>query len=494
MLQQVTTENKGLQTAGIIVMLAAVAVFAFTGKYIALLLPFAMMLPFLLVANWKTAWWLFLATVPLSMQIGLMGDTLSTTLPDEPFMWLLLLTFIILFLARPYILPEWFWRNPLVLIIVCQFLWIIVSVIFSQEQFISVKFLAAKTWFLVAYLLFPVLVFRTKKDFKRGFFLFLIPLLISMMAVLIRHASMGFAYMKINKAIGIIYYNRVDYSTVMSMFLPVLIAVVPLTVRLRLWWKVLLILVILLFLPAIYLTFARGAMMAVVFALLMGLGIRLKLAKYAMPAFYGMVALAVVYMTHNNKYISFRPNYERTYTHLNFTDHLVATFRGEDMSSMERLYRWIAAVRMSQEHPLVGVGPNSFYEFYKPYTVTSFRTYVSRNPERSTTHNYFLLMLVEQGWPAMLLYATLLAVFFIQAQKIYHRFKDRFYRNVTLAVAMMFAAGFINNFFSELLETHKVGALFYIAIALMVVLDRKSRQAKAAIDAGDDAQLAEVLK
>jgi hypothetical protein len=39
----------------------------------------------------------------------------------------------------------------------------------------------------------------------------------------------------------------------------------------------------------------------------------------------------------------------------------------------------------------------------------------------------------------------------------------------------MFAAGFINNFFSELLETHKVGALFYLAMALLVVLDRKSK-------------------
>jgi hypothetical protein len=84
-------------------------------------------------------------------------------------------------------------------------------------------------------------------------------------------------------------------------------------------------------------------------------------------------------------------------------------------------------------------------------------------------------MLVEQGWPAMILYAILVAVVFAQAQKIYYRFKDRFYKKVTLALAMMFAAGFINNFFSELLETHKVGALFYISIALLVVLDQKSR-------------------
>jgi O-antigen ligase len=493
MLKEAGIQKNTLQTVGIVFMLISLVVFVYTGKYLVLLLPFGALMLTLFAANWKAAWWIFLFSIPVSMQISFLGDTLSTSLPDEPMMWLFLLTFIVLFASRPDILPEWFWRNPIVLILVCQYLWTIVSVIFSQEQFISVKFLAAKTWFLVSYVLLPVLIFRRKKDFKRGFLLFLTALLISMAAVLIRHASMGFAYLKINKAIGIIYYNRVDYSTVMSMFFPVLIAAVPLLRGFRLWWKVLLILIIIIFMPAIYLTFARGAMMAVVFALLMGLAIRMKLAKLAMPAFFALMILAVAYMTRNNKYMSFRPNFEHTYTHLTFTDHLVATFRGEDMSSMERLYRWIAGARMSLDRPLVGVGPNAFYDFYKPYAVTSFRTYVSRNPERSTTHNYFLFMLVEQGWPAMILYAILLAVFFIQAQNIYHRFKDRFYRNVTLAIAMMFAAGFINNFFSELLETHKVGALFYMSIALMIVLRRKSMQEKEAIESGDEAQLAEVL-
>jgi O-antigen ligase len=146
------------------------------------------------------------------------------------------------------------------------------------------------------------------------------------------------------------------------------------------------------------------------------------------------------------------------------------------MSARERVYRWIAAVRMSTDKPITGYGPRSFYYFYKPYTVTSFQTYVSRNPEHSTTHNYFLYMLVEQGWPAMLLYAALIYAIFAKAQRIYHRFKDKFYRLVTIGITMTVAAGFINNFFSELIETHKVATLFYIPLALLVILDKKSKE------------------
>jgi O-antigen ligase len=263
------------------------------------------------------------------------------------------------------------------------------------------------------------------------------------------------------------------------MFFPVLCIAFSLTKGKNWILRGSLLLIIIFFLPAIYFTYARAAMLAVVFAIVIYIAIRLRLVNLVMPVFYGLMTMLIVYMASNNKFMDFRPTFERTYMHKTWTDHVIATFRGEDMSSMERLYRWIAGARMSADRPITGYGPNSFYYYYKPYAVSAFRTYVSRNEERSTTHNYFLYMLVEQGWPALILYGILVMVVFAQAQKIYYRFKDRFYKKVTLAVAMMFAAGFVNNFFSELLETHKVGAMFYISVALLVALDRKSRQLEA---------------
>jgi len=467
-------ENRTLYAGGAL-MLAVVILAAFTGNFYLLVIPFVLLFACLILLNWKTAWWIFLFSVPLSQQIYLSNKSLSTSLPDEPIMWCFLLLFLVLFASRPKLLPRWFWRSPLTLIIVLQYIWLLVAVGFSQETFLSVKFLAAKSWFLVAGFVFPILIFRAKKDFIKGFFLLLIPILMTMILIVYYHKNLGFDFTLINKAVGNIYYNRVDYATVMSMAFPLIWVAIPLTKKWKKWQRLLLLLTVPFFCAAIYLTFARGAMLATFFAIAIGIGIRLKFARFIMPAFYGLIALTLVYLVHHNKYIDFRPNYEHTYTHFTFADHLVATFRGEDMSSMERLYRWIAGIRMSNDRPITGVGPNAFYYYYKPYAVSSFRTYVSRNTEQSTTHNYFLYMLVEQGWPAMILYALLLVVFFVVAEKTYHRFNDRFYRLVTLGVAMMFAASFINNFFSELIETHKVGTMFYLCIGLMVVLDAKSR-------------------
>ncbi len=458
--------------------IGSVGLFAATGWPVWVALPFAALYFGLMVLNWKAAWWVLLACIPLSVQVFFFNLTLSTSFPDEPMMAAFLGLLFVLLIARRKALPEWALRHPITLLVALQLVWTTVAVIYSTDHFRSAKFFLAKNWFLASFFVLPVLIFREKKDFKRGFLLLYIPTLLTMAVIFARHYTMGFGFRRIEKAIMHIYYNHVDYSTVMSMVLPLAVVAWPLTKGTATWKRAALAGSILFFLPAIYLTYARAAMIAVVFAGAVGVAIRLRLVNWVMPAFYAFVIFGFSWAVRGNKYLDYYPDFKETYMHYTWTDHMIATFKGQDMSSVERLYRWIAAVRMSKDRPLVGYGPNNFYTHYKPYAVQSFRTYVSRNPEESTTHNYFLLMLVEQGWPAMLLYAILVPLVFAHAQRTYRRFRgDIFYRACTLGVAMMFAACFINNFFSELIETHKVGALFYLSLSLLVVLGWKSRNA-----------------
>ena len=467
--------DKWLIRIGLAVLFLGIMSFAYTQDPKTILLPLGFIYVLLLLVNWKAAYMLFLFTIPISIDFEI-SSSLSTSLPDEPLMWIFMFLFPFIFIQNPKVLGrrDWF-KDPIVTIVALQFIWMVVAVIFSKEILLSVKFMAAKIWFLISFFVLPYYVFRQKKDFRHAFLLFLVPLIVTMIIITIRHAARGFEFRRVEQAIGELYYNHVDYSAVLSIFFPLLLVAIPMSRKWRNpFTTAILVGLIIFFIPAIYLTFARAAVVAVIFAIGVAIAIRLRLANLIMPAFIGFIALVIVIMAKDNRYINFRPNFEKTYMHKNFSEHILATFRGEDMSSMERLYRWIAAIRMSVDEPVKGWGPNAFYYYYKPYAVSSFKTYVSRNTEKSTTHNYFLYMLVEQGWPAMILYGVLIMVAFAQAQKTYHRFKDKFYKYATLGAAMMLASAFINNFFSELLETHKVGSLFYISLALLVVLRRKS--------------------
>ena len=467
--------NKWFSLAAFSVLFLTVALFAWTGNYVLLAAPFAFLYFILMGVNWKTAYWIFLFTIPVSIQINFAGDTMSITLPDQPIMWLFLLLFLFIWARNPVMMPKWWWRDKLVFITVLQFIWTIVAVVCSKMVFFSAKFLLAKSWLMVCYFIFPVFIFQEKKDFIKAFMLMLVPILMTIIVILIHHAMLGFRFDKVQLSLTGLYYNHVDYSAVISMFFPLLLVAYPLTRGRSAVTRGALLFIILLFMAGIWFSFARAAVIAVVFAVIVGVALRMRLVNLIMPSIYALIVLLFAYMIPGNKYLEFRPDYNNTYMHKDFTDHLISTFRGKDMSSMERVYRWIAAVRMSKDEPLTGVGPRAFYYYYKPYAVSSFKTYVSRNTERSTTHNYYLYMLVEQGYPAMILYALLIPAIFAKAQRVYHRFKDKFYRSVTIGLVMAIASGFINNFFSELIETHKVGALFYIPVALLIILDKKSK-------------------
>lgn len=120
-----------------------------------------------------------------------------------------------------------------------------------------------------------------------------------------------------------------------------------------------------------------------------------------------------------------------------------------------------------------------FYEHYKPYLNNLFKTWVSRNP--GTLHHtqlFFLFMLTEQGFPAMLLYALLIYFIFYSGQKCYHWLADKREKIILIAVLGMLGAVFVNNFFSELLEQQKLGSLFFIGISIILGFEMKRLKTK----------------
>ena len=170
---------------GLAVLVGSIGLFGWTGNYLFLAVPFIYLFLLLAGLNFKFAYWMLLFTIPFSFLIYI--GPLSTTLPDEPIMWAFLLIFTLMLARNPAILPEWWWRDPLVLVVVMQFLWMLVAVIYSEELVLSIKFTLAKCWFLVSFFVIPFFIFREKKDLKRAFLVLLVPILITMVIIMIRH-------------------------------------------------------------------------------------------------------------------------------------------------------------------------------------------------------------------------------------------------------------------------------------------------------------------
>ena len=197
---------------------------------------------------------------------------------------------------------------------------------------------------------------------------------------------------------------------------------------------------------------------------------RLRLTKVVLIAVAVSGAVGVSYVVRGDNSMEFAPDYERTvFNGQNFEKHLAATYKLQDVSGMERVYRWVAASRMIADKPLVGSGAATFYPEYKRYTLKSFRTYVSDNREKSTTHNYFLLQLAEQGIPGFLLFVILMATALLRAERLYHRARPwPEIRRVVLAATLSLVIIIFHLTLNELVEADKIGSVFFVCLALLI--------------------------
>lgn len=130
---------------------------------------------------------------------------------------------------------------------------------------------------------------------------------------------------------------------------------------------------------------------------------------------------------------------------------------------------------MIKDKPLTGYGPNTFYDNYKPYAVPAYKTWVSDNKEHSTIHNYFLLTVIEQGYPGLVFLVLLLGAMLYYAQYLFHRIKDEFYKTTAITAGVIIVMIITVNLLSDLVETDKIGSLFFLCLSILIMTDVNTR-------------------
>jgi O-antigen ligase len=406
--------------------------------------------------------YLLLFTVPLSVEIKL-SQSLGSDFPDEFLMWLLTAILPIYLILKPSILRS-IARHPLIIILVTGLFWTLITILYSEYPLLSIKYFLAKIWYIIPFCLGTILFLNNSKALRIAAICMVIPMIAAVLFILTRHAMLGFSFEKVNEIARPIFRNHVNYAALLVCMIPVSFALYRNSTGSRLFWMFSTILL----LAGLFFSYSRGAWLALAAALItIPFVIKNKLQWLILIASTAIIA-SVLWLTAQNRYLDYRPIYEQTIYHSDFNKHIEATYTMRDLSSAERIYRWIAAMHMGKERLLTGYGPNSFYYEYKPYAVSAFATYVSDNQEHSTVHNYFLLLLTEQGLPGLLIFIVLFISMMMYAQRIYHSTADRKEKGLMLLLIALLSMIAMLIFLSDLIETDKIGSIFFICLGLLV--------------------------
>jgi O-antigen ligase len=417
--------------------------------------------------EWRIIYYLLFFTLPFSQEIGLPGG-LSMDVPSEPLMLVLTACVGLMFVLGKGRLARREVLHPLVVLLALMLLWSAVDSLFSVNTTKSVKYLLAKTWYITPFLFGTLLLLKRPAQVWQLAAVYVAGTCLSVLYVAARHATRGLSFAEINWAARPFFHNHVIYAALLSMLIPYAWYAYRATVSkpARLSWAV----AVVLLLFGLFTSYTRASILSLPIIAIYYVVLRLRLTKALLLGAVLATGGATAYFMHNDNYMLYTPDFEKViFNGKNFSRHLEATYNMQDVSGMERVYRWVAATHMIADKPLQGSGPSTFYPEYKRYTVKSFRTYVSDNPEKSTTHNYFLLQLAEQGIPGFLLFLILIAVTLLTAERLYHQTtRHPALRRVVLATTLSLVVIIFHLLLNELIEVDKIGSMFFVGLALLI--------------------------
>jgi O-antigen ligase len=435
-------------------------------------IPFLIFGVILAFFRFDLLYYILIISIPLSITVDF-SKSLSTDFPTEFLSIGLTVIFWIYWLInRPKELSP-IWNSKIFWILILMLGWSGFTTIFAVNKLIALKYCLAKTWYITSYIVFTFWIVKDLDALKKLFWMIFLPTTITVIYSFVRTYLGGFSFEDTNQYSLPFFDNHVTYATTMSIVLPWIFWA-------RCWYpkgsvlKWLLTISIPFYLIAIYFSYTRACYLA----LIVGVAVIILLYYRKLVITYCLVVAMAIsilfYFSDQYFYLRLAPDYNTTVMHDEFKDHLISTFYGKDVSSMERLNMWVSVFRMYQKRPIVGYGPNNFPSNYKPYGVLYFKTWVSDNPLNLSCHNYFWLLLAEQGVIGSLMFVFFIGFLLFSCQKLYSDSKDESSKQIAKIIAATFGIFCVILFFNDMVETSKNGSLFFINIAILIRLMSKS--------------------
>lgn len=217
--------------------------------------------------------------------------------------------------------------------------------------------------------------------------------------------------------------------------------------------KLLMSFVTILALSGIFLTFSRGAGLAVYLAILF-LCITGK-KKLLISALVAIILIFPFVMPKDIKKWAKEVNYNPIVF----------------MLSRDRISIYNNTINMIKHHPVIGAGVNTFSKNYGKYKMESAENYV-RTPDTVYAHNIYLHMAGETGLLGLGVFFWFMFLIFRNAASCYIKLKDEYLKIISLSLIACLFAFLINGMTETSLYNSRVAMVFWYLIGVSLSLNK----------------------
>jgi O-antigen ligase len=439
-------------------------------------LPLVLGILLLAIYSFDKLLYLVVIFAPLSLPLReiMPGLSFDMYLPTEPILFGILLIFILKLFAEGKFDRD-IMGHPVTLAILLSLTWIFITSITSSMPIVSFKFLLSRIWFIVALYLITAKLFESGNNIEKYVWLYILPLILVIGYATYRHTGYGLwdkqaAHFVVNP----FYNDHTSYGAVVAMYLPFLFGF-SFTKIYRPAIRVFVRIILVIFLVALVLSYARAAWVSMIAAL--GVWGVMRLRIRFQPLFITFIALISLIWVFQTPLLMYLERND-TESSANLSEHISSISNiSSDASNLERLNRWSCAIRMFKDEPIFGYGPGTYMFKYAPYQLTADRTIISTNSaDGGNAHSEYLGPLAESGFMGLVTFLILIATVIYTAVHAYTRTNDKRLKTILMSSLLGLITYYIHGILNNFLDTDKLSVPFWGFTAIIVAIDIYTRK------------------
>lgn len=414
---------------------------------------------------------LFIAfATPLSINLEEMDlGGIGVSLPTEPIMVGLTLLFLIKLGLERGVVDRRVWRHPITVVVLLQLAWMAFCIIPSSMPLVSLKYLAARLWFVTTMYFMVSRMFQETRNVHRFLWAYIAGLCVVVIYTLVRHAQNGFEHDPAHWVMTPFFKDHTSYGAILAFFLPFSLSAISFPGYSRSGKATALLLFALLATGLIF-SYTRAAWLSLIGAVGVYAIMRFKVPTWAVVLLL-LVGGGVYLVEKEQITIALERNREESSDDLGEHVQSISNI-SSDASNLERINRWNSALRMFQEKPLFGWGPGTYMFQYAPFQAAEDRTIISTNfGAGGNAHSEYLGPLAEQGLPGMLLMLALVFFTLHHVLALYKRMPAGADRRLLLTTSLGLVTYYLHGALNNFLDLDKASVPFWAFTVLVVLMD-----------------------
>ena len=365
--------------------------------------------------------------------------------------------------------------HPISIMIYLYLFWMLITSITSEIPLVSFKFLASKIWFITACYFFVIQLI--KNNFNK--IIIFINCYASALAIVIIFATVklaltGFAKHGMHWIMHPFYNDHTAYGAAIAFFIPLIMALFAIDGK-TFWRKLCYLLLLAILFMGLYFSFCRAAWLSIILAFGVFVVIKLRI-KFSWLIIGTAILFSTLYYFSDD--ILYRMSRNTQDSSGDFSEHITSISNiSTDASNVERINRWVSAFGMIEERPVFGWGPGTYQFLYAGYQRAKYKTIITTNfGDGGNAHSEFIGPTAETGFVGLATVLALMVVALYTGISAYISAKQKNLRVLSLAATLALISYYIHGIMNNFLDTDKLSLPFWMAIAIIVVVDILNRE------------------